>query len=494
MAKKKKARLARLAAKRAQSRQAHLAARRPEKGLLVRRGKKPVAKAKRRAKKNPLASQRSGQAALPFFENVHRAKIKVIGIGGGGGNIAAEISSRVQRFDFVGANTDSQALKELSRKVKSFPFGQEFTGGLGCGMNAELGERAAKAEKDKIKRLLEGSDVCILLATLGGGTGSGATATFAEVAQELRILCIGIFTLPFSFEGERRAQIAQTALEKIKPLVNAYVVIPNENIFRVVEQKTPLKEALSAVNRRLAATLEGFMDTIALPGLINIDFADVRSTLEGRGRLAFINSAEASGITKAQEAVQAVLENRLYDYTIAGADRILFNMTGDRNIKMQEVAHVSSAISAYNPKARIIFGIACNSRTKDRLKVTLFAVGCDESGKQKEVLRKTQGKKRGKDKRENSPPKLNEEEEQQTEAPETSPSPPQESSRKDTLKREGRKGKVSEQEKSVRKPPAQKGRVRRSALDLKKAVDEELKELEKKERDWDIPAFLRNKP
>ena len=493
MEKKKKARLV-------QSRQARLTTRRPDKRSFVRGGKKPVAKGKRRAKKNSLASQRSGQArlaksrqaALPFFENVHRAKIKVIGIGGGGGNIVAEISSRVQRFDFVGANTDSQALRELSRKVKSFSFGQEFTGGLGCGMDAELGERAAKAEKDKIKRLLEGSDVCILLATLGGGTGSGATATFAEVAQELRILCIGIFTLPFGFEGERRAQIAQTALEKIKPLVNAYVVIPNENIFRVVDQKTPLKEALSAVNRRLAATLEGFMETIALPGLINIDFADVRSTLEGRGRLAFINSAEASGVTKAQEVVQAVLENRLYDYTIAGADRMLFNMTGDRNIKMQEVAHVSSAISAYNPKARIIFGIACNSRAKDRLKVTLFAVGCEEPGKQKESRRKIQSKKRSEDKGESSS-KLNGEK-QEVEVSETSPSPSQEGSRKDTVKREGRKGKVPEQEKSVRKPPAQKGRVRRSALDLKKAVDEELKELEKKERDWDIPAFLRNKP
>ena len=444
----------------------------------------------RLAKSRQVRLAKSRQAALPFFENVHRAKIKVIGVGGGGGNIAAEISSRVQRFDFVSANTDSQALRELSRKVKSFSFGQEFTGGLGCGMDAELGERAAKAEKDKIKRLLEGSDVCILLATLGGGTGSGATAIFAEVAQELRVLCVGIFTLPFGFEGERRRQIAQTALEKIKPLVNAYVVIPNENIFHIVDPKTPLKEALSAVNRRLAATLEGFMDTIALPGLINIDFADVRSILEGRGRLVFINSAEASGISKAQEVVQAVLENRLYNYTIAGADRVLFNMTGDRNIKMQEVAHVSSAISECNPKARIIFGIACNSRVKDRLKVTLFAVGCDESGKQGEALRRVQGKKKKKEKNSTRKPH---EEEQKMESPEKPSISPQQGSGKEMAKREGRRKRPSEQKKSRRKLPEEKGRVRRNAVDLKKAVDEELKELEKKERDWDIPAFLRNK-
>ena len=332
--------------------------------------------AKRQIKRRKTLKKRDPREGLPFSENVHRAKIKVIGVGGGGGNVVSEISSRVQRFEFVGANTDSQALKELPKKVKSFSFGQDLTGGLGCGMDAELGERCAKAEKEKIKHLLEGSDICILIATLGGGTGSGATSTFAEISQEVRSLTVGIFTMPFAFEGERRRQIAEAALEKIKPFVNAYVIIPNEYIFRVVDPKTPLREALSAVNKRLASTLEGFMDTIALPGLINIDFADVRSTLEGKGRLAFINSAEGAGTMKAQEVVQGVLVNPLYDYTVAGADRILFNITGDRNLKMQEVAHMSAAISEYNPKARIIFGIACNSRAKDRVKLTLFAVGC----------------------------------------------------------------------------------------------------------------------
>src|SRR3989338_5722494 len=157
--------------------------------------------AKRQIKRRKTLKKRDPREGLPFSENVHRAKIKVIGVGGGGGNVVSEISSRVQRFEFVGANTDSQALKELPKKVKSFSFGQDLTGGLGCGMDAELGERAAKADKDRIKGLLEGSDICILIASLGGGTGSGATATFDEVAQELHILCLGIFTLPFSFYG-----------------------------------------------------------------------------------------------------------------------------------------------------------------------------------------------------------------------------------------------------------------------------------------------------
>ena len=433
------------------------------------------------AKKRVKAKKRDLREGLPFSENVHRAKIKVIGIGGGGGNIVSEISSRVQRFEFVGANTDSQALKELPKKVKSFAFGQDLTGGLGCGMDETLGERCAKAEKEKIKRLLEGSDICILVATLGGGTGSGAASVFAEISQEARSLTVGIFTMPFAFEGERRREIAETALEKIKPFVNAYVIIPNEHIFRVIDQKTPLREALSAVNRRLASTLEGFMDTIALPGLINIDFADVRSTLEGKGRLAYINSADASGAMKAQEVVQGVLVNPLYDYTIEGADRILFNITGDRNLKMQEVAHMSGAISEYNPKARIIFGIACNSRVKDRVKLTLFAVGCRTAEeKPNEALRQAQGKKKRKSakpnvlKRQKSALARKAKEEESKEA---LPS-----------KEEGQ-----EEKKEEPANPPQNSRVRRNALEVKKAQDVELKELEQKEKQWDIPAFLRNK-
>lgn len=431
--------------------------------------RKVLRKAQRKHPKRGVRAKRK-QEALPFFENVHRAKIKVIGVGGGGGNIVSEISSRVQRFDFVGANTDSQALRELPRKVKSFSFGQDLTAGLGCGMDAELGERAAKAEKEKIKSLLEGSDICIVVAALGGGTGSGAASTFAEVSQEVRSLTVGIFTMPFAFEGEKRRQIAETALEKIKPFVNAYVVIPNEYIFRVIDQKTPFKEALSAVNRKLASALEGFMDTLALPGLINIDFADVRAVLEGRGRLAFINSAEATGTAKAQEAAQGVLTNPLYDYTIAGADRILFNVTGDRNLKMQEVAHISSAISENNPKARIIFGMACNSRAKDRLRVTLLAVGCNEGEEKREVSSKS-SKDRGKlDRKKRKKPALIREEVQ--EVP---------------------KEKTLKQKKDNQEIPVQKSRVRRNGLDVKKAVDEELKELEQKEKQWDVPAFLRNK-
>jgi len=408
------------------------------------------------------------------YENVHRTKIRVIGIGGGGGNIVSEVSGRVLRFDFIGANTDTQALRELSKKIRAFPFGQEFTQGLGCGMDADTGERAAKAEKERIKKLLEGSDVCILIATLGGGTGSGATAVFAEVAQELRILTIGIFTMPFRFEGERRTHVAETALAKIKPFVNAYVVIPNEYIFRVVDQKTPLRGAFSSVNKRLAETLGGFMETIALPGLINIDFADLRSTLEGRGRLAYIQSAEAKGATKAQEVVQAVLGNPLYGYGIEGTDRILFNITGDKGLKMREVALISSSISSNNPKARVVFGVACNSKVKDSVRVTLLAVGCESHEEKKPEGPKSENKKRKTvflKKKKRSLPRLTNEGQAE----------------------EKGSGGLQEPEKDSSVELLEAERKRRNAMEVKKAVDEEMKELEEKERQWDIPSFMRNK-
>lgn len=415
-------------------------------------------------------------ASADVIENIQRAKIRVIGIGGGGGNIVTEVADRVQRLDFFGANTDNQALRELPKRIKTFSFGQDFTNGLGCGMDAELGERAAKAEKEKIKKMLEGSDICVFIASLGGGTGSGASPVFAEAAHELRILTVGIFTMPFSFEGDRRRQIAEASLDKIKPYLNTYVVIPNENIFRVIDSKTPLKVALSEVNKKLAVTLEGFIETLSSAGLINIDFADVRSVLEGRGRLGFINAAEGGGATKVQDVIKHSLSNPLYEYGIDGADRMLFNIVGDRNLKMQEVAQVSKAISDYNPKARIIFGVACNNiKLKDKIRVTLFAIGCGGG---------------------NGENNADEHQDKQTKQSKKS----QQKKKEKKLVVRVKRAKVQEDNdgsggisKEDLPDNREEQRVRRNAIDVKKAVDEELQELEKKEREWDVPAFLRNK-
>jgi len=241
-------------------------------------------------------------------ETIKKTKIRVIGIGGGAGNIVSEIASRIKGASFVVANTDLQALRSASRKAQRFQFGKELTQGLGTGMSVELGEMAAQNEKEKIKKILEDQDLLIIVACLGGGTASGAAPIFAKISKNLGNLTLGIFTLPFKFEGEKKMEIARASLEKIKPKLNALSVIPNERIFQIIDKKTPLKQALSAINKSLAESLEGLIETIYQPGLINIDFADLKTILEGQGRLAYLNTVK---VQKKGDSVQEVIKKVL---------------------------------------------------------------------------------------------------------------------------------------------------------------------------------------
>ncbi len=430
-------------------------------------------------------------------EDVPRTRIRVIGIGGGGGNIVSEIAKLVGRMDFIGANTDVQALKTLSKNVKRFSFGEDLTNGLGCGMDATKGEEAARAERERIKSMMQGQDICILVASLGGGTGSGAVPVFAEVSRELKNLTLGIFCMPFSFEGDKRKQLADRALEKLKPMVNSYVLIPNENIFRMIDAKTSLKESLSVVNKLLAETLKGFIETLSLPGLINIDFADVRTLLEGRGRLAYLHSATGAGPTKAQTSLKEILVNPLGDYGIAGAERIMFNVTGDKDLKMQDVSEIARSIGAGSPRAKIIFGISFQPEFKDKVRITLFAQGCREGqGKdQKPPVKKKSSKPKAK---------------AQAKLPLITPKPassagapkrrkeaqPVQAFGSEPQSRRGLKTHSGSERPAVAEDAVlqDSSKLRRNALDLKKAVEQEIQELEKKEKAWDIPSFLRNKP
>lgn len=439
--------------------------------------KRPKAgKAAKKPAKKGAPEKKSRPAELS--EGVHKTKVRVIGIGGGGSNIVAEIARAVGRVDFIAANTDLQAQKNLPRDIKVFAFGQELTKGLGCGMDVQLGEAAAKAEKDRIKKLVEGQDVCILVASLGGGTGSGAASVFAEAAREAKCLTLGIFTMPFSFEGQKRKELAEAALEKTASLLNVYSVIPNENIFRVIDQKTPLRASFSAVNKRLAETLEGFIDTLALPGLINIDFADLRTLLEGRGRLAYLNSAQTQGALGVPMALKELLNNPLYDYGVAGADRVMFNVTGDKRMKMQDVAEISKSIFSSNGKARIIFGISFQPEYRDKLRIALFAMGC----------RVKEWKKEGDSKTEN--PKT------RAFVPRARKQKARGRKKQAVVKRfekpKAEKGKIEKAAPPQEEPHRETAKTRRNALEVKKARDLELKDLEKQERRWDIPAFLRN--
>ena len=317
-------------------------------------------------------------------EKIKKTKIRVIGIGGGAGNIISEIASNIEKATFVAANTDLKALKGVPKKVERFHFGGNLTQGLGTGMNPELGENAAQNDRERIKKLLENQDLCILIATLGGGVGSGATPIFAKIAKSLGNLTLGIFTLPFKFEGEKKMEIARTALEKLKPRLNALIIIPNERIFQIIDKKTPLKAALSAINESLVESLEGLIEMIYEPGLINIDFADLRTILEGQGRLSYLNTVivRKKGDVS-QTAVEKVLNNPLYPYSIRGAKGILLNIAGEKNLQLAEVSRISKTISGLvNEKAKIIFGISHarhgggEAKYSDVIKTTLLATGC----------------------------------------------------------------------------------------------------------------------
>lgn len=416
-----------------------------------------------KAKKHIRVAKPPYQKDEEHFEGNTKTKMRIIGVGGGGSNIVSEISQRLKKADFVAANTDLQALKSMGRNAKRFAFGLNTAKGLGCGMDAGLAQNAALEDREKIKRLLEGQDLTVLIATLGGGTGSGAIPVFAEVAHEAKSLTIGIFTLPFGFEGEKRNQVAQAALEKLKSLVNVYVVIPNDSIFKIVEKDVPLKFALSAVNKRLSDSLEGFVETLFLPGLINIDFADVKAVLQGKSRLAYLSSATFTGPDRAKLALDDVLANPLHEYHAKGAERILFNITGSKDMKMHEVSEISKTIGLQNPRAKIIFGISTNPKFAKKLRITIFAIGCQSVSAKRSVQKSLPIAKSQK---------------------ETKPK------QKKVIK--ARKEKRVEAPKLPILVPFQE-KQRRNALDVKKAIDEAIEDLQEEEQKWDIPAFLRYK-
>lgn len=396
----------------------------------------------------------------PVFEQLKNPKIKVIGIGGGGCSIVGEIAKifATKRLpshgapEFIVANVDYKALRVAPRQTKKFYFGQDITYGLGCGMNPELGEQAANQVKEKIKKELSKADLCIFISSLGGGTGSGATPIFVEIAESLNLINIGILTLPFKFEGGRRMGIAKDAIKKIKTGLNAVSIIPNQKIFEIIDTKTSLKDALSSMNRILAQNLEGLIDLVYSTGTINLDFADLKSVLKDKDRSAFLGSATAVGNNRAKRAVDQLTKNPLLDYKFETAQKFLFNIAGSKNMKMKEVEEVCKAIFQFNPKAQIIFGITQKPEMKNKIRITLLAVE-GESPKEEKTLEVKEVKKPKSKIKKNKPKK----EEAQKAIPKTT----------------------------------EKIRVRRNALDLHQMVKASEDELLEEEKKWDIPAFLR---
>ncbi len=458
---------------------------------------------------------RSARQNLDF---VPRTKIRVIGIGGGGGFVVSEIVSRIKKASFVVANTDVQALKKLDKRARLFQFGQELTYGLGTGMNSELGKIAAKEEKEKIKKLLKGQDLCVLVSCLGGGAGSGAAPIFAKISRDLGNINYGIFTLPFKFEGEKKEKVARESLKKIKPYLNALSVIPNERIFQIIDKDTPLRAALSVINKNLAESLEGLIEMIYDSGLINIDFADLKTIFEGQGKITYLNTVEVSGPNRREEAIKKVISNPLYPYTIRGAKGVLFNITGEKNLAMNEISQISKTISdLVNKEAKIIFGISQlpflsmeggkDKKGRDKIKITLLATGCRAKifpQKPRKPRRKIAPKKiELKEKKEKIESSLLKTEKVIKKSPQLKQK--MKAPKKTKIKAGKRKDKPSRQTKKVQvlssEPLNQKKEVNkeikvkvgRSALQIKKEIEEAEQDLLDQEKKWEAPAFLRKK-
>lgn len=446
-----------------------------------------------------------------IFEGVHRAKIRIIGIGGGGGSIISGIASKIKRADFVAANTDARALKILDEKIKKFQFGINQTKGLGTGMNVEVGGLAAEEDKEKIQKIFEGQDLCIIISCLGGGTASGAAPVFAKIAKNAGCLTYGIFTLPFNFEGEKKTIIAQQALQKIRPYFNIFSVIPNEGIFQIIDKNTPLQDALFAINDRLVNNLDGLIEMIFSVGLINIDFADLKTILAGYGKLSYLNTIEIEESHK-EEAARKVASTPLYPYTFKGSKGILYNIVGGKSLCLSDVHKISDIISeSVNKNAKIIFGINQNTNNAEKIRLTLLAVGChaksefmgikepeSETKKTDNTVEiKIKNKKPIKSKpTKKAALKMIAKPKRKTPSKKKKAKPVQTAQAElTTEKTETRLPVVRIEENAnsneIRLMTDQK--VRRTALEVKKVVEEEEKELLEKENIWETPAILRRK-
>jgi len=418
-------------------------------------------------------------------EKIKKVKIRVIGIGGGGGNIVSELSRRVKRASFFVADTDLKALNSLPRSVEKFQFGQSLTQGLGTGMNVKKAKEAAQNEKERIKEILRGGDLVILIACLGGGTGSGATSVFAQVSKNLGNLTYGIFTSPFSFEGEKKMEIAKNSLQKIKSKLNTLTILPNERIFQLINKNIPLKKTFFIINKNLANSLQSLLEIIFKPGLINIDFADLRTIFENRGGLGYLNSVEIQKTTD-KEMIEKALHSPLYPYTIEGAKGILFNISGKSNLSLAEISQISKIISEkVNKEAKIIFGLSPLKKDSG-IKITLLATGCSRPHNENfrlKIKKKLKPKILKKEKIEVK--KRKNKIKFQKKIPKKKVKP-KKKLKKQKTKKPSLKPKVEtkKEEETI---------VRKNGLSLKKEIEEEEAALLAKERFWETPAFLRKK-
>lgn len=303
--------------------------------------------------------------------------IKVIGVGGGGGNaVNRMIEERINGVKYISANTDAQVLA-LSNAEQKIQIGSRITMGLGSGSNPAIGKRAAEEDRDKISKALEGSDMVFITAGMGGGTGTGGSPVIAQLAKELGALTVGIVTKPFTFEGIKRKKQAEEGIQLLKEYVDTLIVIPNDRLLQVISERTPVLEAFKVADELLLHGIQGISEIVVEPGLINVDFADVKMIMENAGT-AIMGIGRANGENRATEAAFSAVNSSLLGTKITDAKGILFNISGGKNMTLYEVNQAAEIIQeAANADANIIFGAVINESLGEDIRITVIATGFD---------------------------------------------------------------------------------------------------------------------
>jgi cell division protein FtsZ len=304
------------------------------------------------------------------------ANIKVVGVGGGGGNaLNTMVAANLAGAEFIACNTDTQSLA-VNRARHKVQLGEQLTKGLGAGANPEVGREAAMESRQAIEQALAGADMVFITAGMGGGTGTGATPVVAEIARAQGALTVGVVTKPFTFEGNRRRKQAESGVIELKAAVDALIVIPNQRLLSIADQAMPLTEAFKRADDVLLNAVQGISDMVQMAGLVNVDFADVKTIMQNQG-LALMGTGRASGPKRAVEAMQtAIASPLLEDVSIDGALGILVNITGPRDISLMEIDEAMGLIqNAADPDVNIIFGALVDEEMQDEVKITLIATG-----------------------------------------------------------------------------------------------------------------------
>jgi len=313
------------------------------------------------------------------------AQIKVVGVGGGGSNaVNRMIAEGLRGVEFIAVNTDAQALL-LSEAPQRVRIGDKLTRGLGAGGKAEIGQKAAEESVEELREVVSGADMVFVTCGMGGGTGSGAAPVIAGLARASGALTVGVVTKPFTFEGTRRRTVAEEGIERLKQNVDTLIVIPNDRLLELADKKMPLTHAFRLADDVLRQGIQGIAELITVPGLINLDFADVRAVMS-EGGSALMAVGRGSGDTRAADAARACIASSLLDVTIEGARGILFNVTGSSNLTLQEVYEAAEIIHAKaHPDANIYFGAVIDEDLQDELRITLIGTGFEAATQRKSV-------------------------------------------------------------------------------------------------------------